>query len=56
MSDTTRLISFTTLFLAVALPSLALFVLGNQNLARIIFAVVIVVGYGIVFTRLRRHI
>ena len=44
-----RLISYLTLLLAVVLPSLALFVLENKNLARILFVVVLVVGYGVIF-------
>jgi hypothetical protein len=53
VSDETRLISTATLFLAVVLPSIALFVLGDKNLARILFAAVLVIGYGIVFVRWR---
>ncbi len=56
MSDTTRLISFVTMLLAVALPSIALFVLNDKNLARIVFAVVLVVGYSVVLVRWRRHV
>lgn len=48
MSETTRLISFLTLLLAVLLPSIALFVLDSNGIAR-----VLVVGYGIVFLRMR---
>lgn len=49
MIERTRLISYLTLLLAVVLPSLALFLLENKNLARILFVVVLVVGYGAVF-------
>lgn len=49
MIERTRLISYLTLLLAVILPSLALFLLENKNLARILFVVVLVVGYGTVF-------
>jgi hypothetical protein len=51
MSDETRLISTATLFLAVVLPSIALFVLDNKNLARILFVAVLVIGYGLVVVR-----
>lgn len=58
MTSQMRLISFTTLFLAVVLPSIALFILDNKTLARILFALVIVIGYGLIFVlwrRARRH-
>jgi len=53
MSDTTRLISFLTLLLAVLLPSIALFVLDSKTLARVVFVLVLVAGYGVVFWRVR---
>jgi hypothetical protein len=55
MSDETRLISTATLFLAVVLPSIALFVLDNKNLARILFVAVLVVGYGLIVVRWRQR-
>ena len=55
MNSRLRLISFTTLFLAVVLPSIALFILDNKNLARILFALVIVIGYGTIFVLWRRE-
>lgn len=54
MTSRMRLISFTTLFLAVVLPSIALFILDNKNLARVLFVVVIVTGYGLIFILWRR--
>jgi hypothetical protein len=53
VSDETRLISTATMFLAVVLPSIALFVFDNKNLARILFVAVLVIGYGLVFVRWR---
>ncbi len=53
MSDTTRLISFLTLLLAVLLPSIALFVLDSKTLARVVFVLVLAAGYGTVFWRMR---
>jgi hypothetical protein len=53
MSNTTRLISSLTLLLAVLLPSIALFVFDSKNLARVILVLVLVVGYGFVFLRIR---
>jgi hypothetical protein len=53
MSDETRLISTATMFLAVVLPSIALFVLDNKNLARILFVAVLVIGYGLIVVRWR---
>jgi hypothetical protein len=53
VSDETRLISTATMFLAVVLPSIALFVLDNKNLARLLFVAVLVIGYGLVFVRWR---
>ena len=53
MSNTTRLISSLTLLLAVLLPSIALIVFDSKNLARVTLALVLVVGYGTVFLRIR---
>lgn len=44
-----RLISFLTMFLAVVLATIALFVLDSKNLARVVFVVVLVTGYGYIF-------
>lgn len=55
MNTELRLISFTTLFLAVLLPSIALFALNDKNLARVVFVVVIVTGYGYAYLRWRRQ-
>jgi len=53
MSETTRLISFLTLLLAVLLPSIALFALDSKGLVRIVFALVLIVGYDIVFLHMQ---
>lgn len=49
-----RLISFITMFLAVVLATIALFVLNDKNLARIVFAIVLITGYGYIFIQWRR--
>lgn len=54
MTTQTRALSYLVLLLAVVLPSIVLFTSGDKGLARILFAVVIVVGYGIVILRVRR--
>ena len=57
VSEQSRLISFTTLFLAVVLPIIALFVFDDKNLARIAFAVVVIAGYGYILQRwIRRRL
>lgn len=55
MTSQMRLISFITLFLAVVLPSIALFLLDNKTLARILFALVIIIGYGWIVVLWRRE-
>ncbi len=54
MTTQTRTLSYLVLFLAVLLPSIVLFTSGDKGLARILFAGVIVVGYGLVIFRVRR--
>jgi len=52
MSDQTRLISFLTLLLAVVIPSIALFLFDSgKDVARILFALVLVIGYGTILMR-----
>ncbi len=50
-----RLISFLTMFLAVVLATIALFVLDDKNLARMVFVVVLVTGYGYIYLQWRRN-
>lgn len=54
MTSQMRLISFLTMFLSVVSASIALFVLNDKNLARILFVLIIVVGYSAVFVLWRR--
>ena len=54
MSSTTRLLSSLTLLLAVVLACIALFFLSNKDLARILFAAVLIIGYGSILVRWRR--
>lgn len=51
MNSTTRLISSITLLVAVVLACIALFILNNKDLARILFAAVLIVGYGSILVR-----
>lgn len=55
MTSQMRLISFLTMFLSVVSASLALFVLDDKNLARILFVLIIVIGYSAVFVLWRRE-
>ena len=55
MTSRMRLISFLTMFLSVVSASIALFVLNDKNLARILFVLIIVVGYSAVFVLWRRE-
>ena len=54
ISERTRLYSALVMLLAVVLASLALFVVANKNLARILFVTVLVIGYGLLILRTRR--
>ncbi len=48
-----RSFSYLVLLLAVALPSIVLFVFNDKDLARITFVAVLVIGYSAIFFRWR---